>query len=263
MAMTEEIIDWTTEYPTIEWCGHNWRMDAEGGRKIHPDSPYEYYHPDCVKMCGDDISLTVIDRPCKVKHWNDVIYDSKYARGMIRSAEPFTYGTFVLECVLPKGNMLHSSFWLTNENTWPPEIDVFEAYTNSVGCYLRWPAKASKRTLLPVYAVESNMHYSDGDGNHRQTFADRCVVGKLGRPASRTCEYRLEWTAGSVTISYDGSVVRRVSDDEYPELFEDLNRHPYMFVYINTGLREDRFNGVKREMVVRSFSYLAENSQNR
>ena len=256
--MSENIIDWTTEYPVISWRGYDWSMDAEGGRKIHPDSPYEYYHTDCVSRDGENIILTVMERPQKVGHWNGVVYDSRYARGMIRSVNPFTYGTFVLECVLPGGGNLHSSFWLTNEKIWPPEIDIFEAYTNRSGCYMRWPAELRKRTLLPVYAIESNMHYSDSGGNHANTGADGCVVNKLRRPAKKVNEYRMEWTKDRITVIYGGNVVRELREDDFPEIFADLNRHPHMFLMINTGLRGDWFRGMKSGMVVRDFRYYPE-----
>jgi hypothetical protein len=35
-----DIIDWTTKYPILNWMGYNWCQDMPGGDKMHPDIPY-------------------------------------------------------------------------------------------------------------------------------------------------------------------------------------------------------------------------------
>lgn len=264
-----EIIDWNTEYPKVEWCGYVWQMDAESGRKIHPNKPREYYHPSCVEVGMPRVFLSVKERPQKVKHWNNVVYGSKYARGMLYSEDVFTYGVYTLDCVLPKGKNLHSSFWLTNAKYWPPEIDIFEAYTNSIGSYTRFgvnpcfggvPMLCSRHLLS--YAVETNVHYKNDFGNHTQIGAYRCRLRDLHKPTSTPCNYKLRWAKDRITIWYDGVVVRDIHETDCPYMFEDLNAHPFMHVIISTGVFKDRPTKMKSDMVLNNFTYLEFSSEN-
>lgn len=54
----------------------------------------------------------------------------------------FLYGMFEIRCKLPKKNGQYPAFWLTGNNSWPPEIDVFEfngSNRNSFFSTVHWP----------------------------------------------------------------------------------------------------------------------------
>ena len=63
---------------------------------------------------------------------------------------------YKFECKLPKGVGLWPAIWLSCDKTWPPEIDILEAYSNEKGDY--------KNDL------QSNFHY-DFDKNKKSSGA--------------------------------------------------------------------------------------------
>lgn len=236
--MQDNIIDWNTKYPVLSWKGHEWQLDAEAHRKIHPDYPYEYYWGGSVTENWQGVILTIKDLPQKVSHWNGEIYNSKYARGMIRSVDAMTYGTYTLKCILPNGRGLHSSFWLSARDSWPPEIDIFEAYSNRCGGYFTWPAKVWPNIARPGYRVRSNIHYGSRD-NHFEIDPEDCFLEDLRKPILHSNEYKLVWKPDEIAIYYNQHLVRLICDTVNPELFNQLNKSPWMNVMIDIGVWED------------------------
>lgn len=237
-------IDHTTQYKTVQWMGYEWQLDADGHRKIHPNHPQEYYGEDTVKVSGEDVILGLKYEPVMVGHWNEKIYQSDFARGMIRSVEDFSYGEYILRCSLPKGKWLQSSFWLSSSDSWPPEIDVFEAYSGCCGRY----------NQIPQRKIENNFHYDiDSLELNMETEtisrlgAQRCSWLCVPKPL-QTVQYKLIWLPDKIWIYYNGHLVRYVENQDCPDLFEDLNKHNKMKVVINTGIRKeylDKYNEFK------------------
>lgn len=233
---TERHIDWGTEYPIIHWKGYDWQLDAEGHRKIHPDHPGEYYDDTAVRQDGEDIILTVRDNPAEVSHWDGKTYESRFGRGMLQSVQgTFSYGTYILKCALPKGKYLHTSFWLSAADSWPPEIDIFEAYSGCLGKY----------NQIPLRRIESNCHFHDYDdegekiiNDHDQCRGRGCSWRAIPGPMSVN-EYKMIWAPDRIDLYYNGKRTRSFSEWEWPDLFLDLENHSKMHVIINTGIRKE------------------------
>ena len=104
----------------------------------------------------------------------NLLKDQKpYLSGMIDSSPSFKqqYGYFEIRSKNPKGTGFWPAFWLVSTESWPPEIDVYEFYTNEPGrikTNQHWLNKRNKKGMQPkgykmkvdaadefhVYAVE-------------------------------------------------------------------------------------------------------------
>lgn len=252
--MGNEVIDFKTKYPIIDWMGYEWCQDMPGGDKLHPYNPYRYYHPDGVKRVGNEIRLSVVKVPRTVTRWDGKTYDSKYACGLLRSKECFTFGTFYANCILPKGRNLLPAFWLTNEKTWPPEIDIFEGYPNVCGGYWTPSIRPHKPLIKQGYAVEPNLHYGTSE-DRIKVGAVGCEINVLDNPASESNLYILEWYPTYVAILYNGHLVKYIDDKENPELFKQLNGHPWMYVIFDNVIHKKGTCEVGAELIVKDFTY--------
>jgi len=249
----KEIIDCTTKYPIIDWMGYKWELDMPGSDKIHPDNPFRYYHSDSIIKFNDDLLLSVFKIPRTVKRWDGKSYDSEYSCGLIRSTECFSYGVYTLDCILPKGRNLHSAFWLTNEKTWPPEIDIFEGYSNIFGGYKTFNVKPHKFPPRCGYSVETNVHY--GTENHLQIGPNGCSTNVLINPTNEINRYTLIWTPEYIHISYNNTLVRYVDERSNNELFKQLNKHPWMYVIINNIINKNKNAGLHVPLILKHFNY--------
>ena len=109
----------------MEWEGYDWQIGERWGI-IHPNKPICYYDKDAVKINKKgELELYT--------HYNPRKFDGKTVNtgvGLINCKEKFEYGRFDIDIKLPKGPSLWPAFWMWSYNFWPPEIDVFEAYSN-------------------------------------------------------------------------------------------------------------------------------------
>lgn len=250
----KETIDWTTEYPVIDWMGYRWKQDMPGGDKMHPCNPYRYYHPDSTRISNNKLELNVFKNPRFVKRWDGNTYDCKYSCGLVRSEECFSYGTYTLYCILPKGVNLLPAFWLTNEKTWPPEIDIFEGYPNACGGYWTPSIRPHKPLLKQGYAIESNIHY--GTAKDRiKAGATGCETKVLFNPSSEVNKYSLEWTSEYIVIRYNNTIVRYVDERTNWPLFKQLNEHPWMYVIFDNVIHKNRLCGLGKPLVLKYFDY--------
>ena len=63
------------------------------------------------------------------------VYDIPQSVGLVTSYNSYGYGFFEFEIELPYGSGLWPSVWLSCVNSWPPEIDILEAYSNDNSNY--------------------------------------------------------------------------------------------------------------------------------
>jgi beta-glucanase (GH16 family) len=100
------------------------------------------------------------------------------------------YGTWEARIKYDKGNGLWPAFWLDPANgSWPPEIDILEAYPNTGGV---WPGPDR---------VYSTLHYGSSNLQHS-------IIGDFGYDMTTAFHlYKMDWTPGKLVFSVDGSVI--------------------------------------------------------
>lgn len=182
------------------WCGREWSTGMEGTRLIHPDFPVYWYDPFCISMeQGGAIALTMRKNPVTIKHWNGVTYAPDYGTGVAYSKEAFGYGTFECDCILPLCSDAWPAFWLTGDDSWPPEIDIFEGYTEKDMEY-----ESGCKTRL-----ETCVHYLDGGkpAHIKPKAQCRMLTPSTEKLTTDWIHFKCIWTPDRIEI-YHGS--RRV-----------------------------------------------------
>ncbi len=205
------------EINRFKWCGHQWETCMESGRPIHPDDPRYYIDGRQVAKFNDAIHLSLAHNPISfIWGWYDKnVYAPDVACGLIKSVEAFPVNTsFECDVMMPKGNNLWFSFWLTACDSWPPEIDVFEGYTDQDGSYYDKLAFHWKFPFLyKNLRFESNVHYTDSKGVHRQIGPKGIHERYLKRSLSSSWNhFKCCWKEDFITFSINDVVVRTIKN---------------------------------------------------
>lgn len=108
------------------------------------------------------------------------------------------YGYYEVEAMTSGARGTWSAFWLLpSDDTWPPEIDIFEHPRNG--------------QVLASHTTAAN-HWKDAKGVHRQVNAHLKLDRLLGRPIDTAAEfhtYGVDWRKDFTTYYFDGREIWR------------------------------------------------------
>jgi len=157
----------------------------------------------------------------EVENWR-----ATWAAGLISSRKSFKWGWIEAEIQLPSERAQWSAFWLAGRDQWPPEIDIFEAYTD--------------RDVDEIQ-VKPNIHWGPvGVGDWRQGKKDwGAPIIPIYEPNKRFVQYACHWTQDWIRIYYDGILV---SECTIPEALENNNLPQY--IILNNGCKDPVVKGV-------------------
>ena len=232
----------------IEWSGHEWLTRERWGR-IHPEKPICWYDPECVSVDNKGyLHLTTDLSPKEINDANGKPHNPKLGTGLICSVEDFSYGRFEIDAMLPSGKNKWPAFWLWGADTWPPEIDILEGYTDNRRGYLKF----NRFNPMGFWNVQTNLwtHSSGGTKNHNLK-AKTSFFG-FKNPTRNFLTYSLLWLPDKIRISYNGYLVREVTD---PKILEYFNNQK-MRVVINNHFQKDNDKDVYSDFVVKAFRYI-------
>ena len=228
----------------INWSGFEWITQERWGDH-HPGGSKVWYDPSQVVLEGDVLKLGVQKNP---KQFESGIIP--FGVGLVSCTEQFSYGTFELDAKLPHGQpFAWPAFWAWSWKSWPPEIDIIEAYSNSRGSWFNW---SGEMIFGKIWRCESNIHlgttpnnYSLGAKKHRFSLKD---------PSKSWINYKMVCTPHLIQIFYNNKLVREVSDEES---MSQIRGHK-MNVVINNSLQND-IRDLDRQYFfeVKNFRYLA------
>jgi beta-glucanase (GH16 family) len=231
------------ENKTIRWCGYEWLTQERWGQ-VHPEKPNWWY---------DESAITILENGNMVlrTQYNPKEFDgvtSNIGVGLVSCTEKFGYGRYSIEAKLPKGPHLWPAFWMYSWESWPPEIDIFEAYSNKWGNYINFDIEA---LIGNVWDVQTNIHLGETPNNYN-------IGAKTGRmglmnPTDVFMLYELEWTEKSVKFFYNGRLVRTLRDQNTLSQLKGKT----MNVIVNNGIQSKYDINSKNvsEFVVRNFKY--------
>jgi len=191
---------------TIKWAGYNWITQQEWGT-YHPGQLWQWYDPDQVKLKEDGS----IDLSCTFKEKN---FPPPFpptipnAVGLIISVETFGYGEFKATLKLPNIPHAWPSFWIHAEKAWPPEIDVFEGYSNRLSSYFHFRIKP----LCGFWDLQTNVHYKDSGGENTHLKGENHWMG-LKNPKKHYLEYKLIRLPDSLEIYHNGILVKHITPE--------------------------------------------------
>jgi beta-glucanase (GH16 family) len=201
------------------------------------------------------------DRPKEVRYWDGNTYHPYVAVGLLRSTEPFDFGTFSCEMKLPKGHNLSASFWLSGDNTWPPEIDVEECWDRN-GKVFDW-FTSEFPWFNPSWRTTNNVHYNDckGDPNTKTSIKSKNIPWckqKLD-PAENFIEYSCLWKPDTIEFYANGKLTRKVTGSVPVKLVE-YNTKPehVMDAILNVVTDADPAKvrtDIQQDLLIRNFKY--------
>ena len=230
----------------IKFCNYEW-IPKERWGEVHPDKPYVWYDKDSIIQHSDtEISLLSKYKP---KFFESINKTSQVSVGLISCTEKFSYGKFDLEAQLPDNPYSWPAFWMWSWSDWPPEIDVFEGYSDKRGRYdLPWYTKLFKNIF---YKVESNVHIKDKD--NKWNIGAKSHFFGYKDPRKSFNKYSVIWTPRKIEFYYNDTLVRKINDGKTLQL---VNGHK-MNVVINNGCYSYHKSHLSKvgEMKIKNFKY--------
>jgi hypothetical protein len=234
-----------TESPTISWMGYEW-LNRETWGRAHYKHSYKWYDPSCVIVGKSSLKLLTKYNPKRLIVFNpdtgkDVNILPQTGIGLISCQHPFHFGEYEIIAKLPYGKYLWPAIWLWDLNTWPPEIDILEAYSNSRNSYFKW-------WKFPPYSIKSNFHYTDDDGK-QEAGAKNLWVG-FRQPQNRFIKFQMTWTPDKIEIGANGCITRRLTGEVMKHF-----QQPMRFVINNGVSRAHPWGSPPSVFEIKRFSY--------
>jgi len=200
-----------------------WRIGQEWGL-FHSGNAYQYYGEDSVFIKDDCLVLNQIYSPKKLSNWeSDKVYDIPYSVGLVTTYDSYEYGFYEFDVELPYGTGLWPAVWLSCVDSWPPEIDILEAYSNEKSKY--------------GFKLQTNFHYGLKD----------IAAGARNTPVYKPLD-RLKLgcycTKDFIKIYYNGHLVRQITSDKILKWFRDKK----MTVILNNAIRPEYIKGIESQV---------------
>lgn len=208
---------------------NKWRISQPWGR-FHTGNPTQYYGDESVSIEDGSLILDTKYLPKKgLTTWeNDIKYDIDYSVGLITSLESFGYGFYEFEITLPKGVGLWPAVWLTAVDTWPPEIDILEAYSDQYSNYGK--------------KFQTNLHF-DFNPNKKNSGARNHRLLDTAERIKVSCH----WNENFIKIFYNGYLVRQVTSKKVLKWFKNKK----MTIVLNNALRSEYIKYINRKEITK------------
>lgn len=153
-----------------------------------------------------------------------------YAIGLVTTKESWLYGWFEAEIKLPVGKPLWPAFWLSGKHSWPPEIDIFEAYSKYNELY-------SDKFLFKKrdhVKIQPNLHYGIVEDGTKTMYGAYDVP--VNNATDRFVQYACWWEKDFIRIYYDGIMVFECTNPEVLKWYNDQSHE--QFIIINNGIQD-------------------------
>ena len=209
---------------------------------FHPEHLYQYYDTKG-ELCYTSDNSLVLELKNAPKTWkkselpkwkqSDLLPDTftiPVGVGMLHSKSSWQYGWFEAWIQLPEGKDYWPAFWLSGNNSWPPEIDILEAYSHHGSKYAKpgifnWFKKLNQK-------IQPNLHYGDVATETKQMYGARDIP--IAKVTERFVQYVCLWEEDRIEIYYDGIMVFKCTDSEILEWYNKNNAD--QFIILNHGL---------------------------
>ena len=235
------------EFRQLNWQA--WRTGHPWGRNVHPDWQWKWWphqseltsHP-VVYPTPDGLALelrkfsrdfSAAQLPPWQKKNAAEQWTAPYCMGCISSKQTYKFGWFEAEIKIPAGRGQWAAFWLSGSENWPPEIDIFEAYTTDD---------------LNDIKIKPNIHWGNAGTwrNGKKDYGAPRIYVK--NPHERFVHYACHWTEDFIRIYYDGHLVQECTNEEM--LIQ--NSKP-QYIILNHGLKKPKeTNPIGSDMIVRN-----------
>lgn len=208
------VIDYAEDFRTMKMDEFltKYRLGQAWG-EYHPGDLHQWYDPAGVSL-NNGLTLSITDN---AKQFPEALIP--HGVGLVVSHQDFHYGIFEWNIKLPMGVGLWPAVWLSSSDSWPPEIDVIEAYSDKEGKY-----KKNLQTNFHLGIVENKSKYALGEGEH----------GLYINP-NEILNLKCHWTKDFIKIYYNNFLCRIVTKRKHLAWFDNHK----MLVIMNAALRKD------------------------
>lgn len=187
------------DFKTLE----SWYTDMNWGL-YHPNDLTQWWDKSKLSLTSEGINITADYNP---RYFPEIDTTIPIGTGVICSKNYWEYGIYRSIIKLPRGKYLWPAFWTCGATTWPPEIDILEAWSNDTIDY----KKGRKLTF--------NVHYGENPKSIRSR--KRWLPNKI---TSEYLEYVLWWEADFIRIYYNGYKVYECADKKILEYMKQHHR---------------------------------------
>ena len=171
--------------------------------------------------------------------------------GLVSNTTPLKFGIYEIECKLPDGPYLWPAFWSWSYESWPPEIDIFEAYSNKRGSYFNW-GKPHELFFGKFWNCATNFHLGKLPNNYDLGAKDHFWTWK--NPKKTFNRYKLDWRPDRIDIFFNDKLVRSVRDEK---VLKEVNKAPQNFIINNMVQKEvDITNPPHSEFIINYFKHI-------
>lgn len=237
-------------YETVFWDDFDGPLDmsewiyGQVWGDFHPDNLTTHYDVDGTYSYTTDegLILEIKNAPKKVvksqlPQWRQYEqlpeeFTLPIAVGMVTTKQSWKYGWFEAWIKLPKGTPYWPAFWLSGAYSWPPEIDILEAYSQYGETY---ESKTWWGKLRHNHKIQPNIHYGSTTNNTKKMYGSWDVP--VAKCTERFVQYACLWEEDRIEIYYDGNMVFKCTDPEILTWFNEENAHQN--IIINHGFHKD------------------------
>jgi beta-glucanase (GH16 family) len=238
-----------------------WRYAMPWG-DFHPNHLYQWYDSNGQLSYTNNghLSLWLKNKPKKyvkseLPEWRQAprlpeSFTIPTGTGFISTKKTWQYGWFESWIKLPKGKSYWPAFWMSGLATWPPEIDVFEAFSHRSKKY------SGGLFNLPYRSIQPNLHYGVVEDGTKTQYTPYNVP--IADATERYVQYVCHWEKDFIRIYYDGTKIFECTD---PKILSWYNReNAQQYVILNHGLHKDYpQNPDESEMTIKEFKVYQKN----
>lgn len=205
----------------ILFSGYEW-LTRERWGEIHPDKPWNWYDPSCVRVESGILKLSIKNNPRQFTI-DGKTFTSAYGMGLISSVDDFSFGKFEVSARLPKGIGLWPAFWMYSVTDWPPEIDIFEGYSGS---------RNYRNNCIKPYRVETCVH---------PNIKPKTTWRLRKDPTKYFNKYGAIWTENELVFYLNGKTIRKIKNKEINRILAEHKMQVIINNHIQTSFA-DKWN---------------------
>jgi len=230
-----------------------WRLGQAWG-DFHPSFLNQYYDKtgELAYVSQDGLVLEIKNKPkhyikSELPEWrqSDLLPDEftiPVGIGKVSSIESWQYGWFESWIKLPVGKNYWLSYWMSGVNSWPPEIDIFEAYSEN-GSYYN-----SDILKLKNFKIQPNLHYGKVEENTKDAYGSYDLP--IYNATDRFVQYVCHWEENFIKIYYDGNLIFETTNKDILNWYNGEN--DLMNIIIGHGHKGFHESVDESKMIVKS-----------
>lgn len=196
--------------------------------EINTSYQWQYCSPNAVKYTPNGLQLIQRYNPTTINYWDGNTYKPDWEVGCITSNDTFTYGLFEFTVKLPIGQGLWPALWLTGADTWPPEIDIIECYSDENSKYQN--------------RFNTNAYFGHKD-DILEVRARRSIKIPESKLLEEPIKFSLIWEENKIEYYVNNLLVRKITSKKILDKFKNQR----MYIVANTAIRKDFENIIKKE----------------